>query len=69
MSNPAGSERLHQITESDLADLERLLPDICWAVIDKLDPSLRTKFRRAQTILSNVRWRYGPPENVQRIDP
>lgn len=53
-----------QIQENDLADLERDLPQIADAMMPHLNPRLRTKWRRVQTILSNVRWNYGPPTNV-----
>lgn len=59
--------KLHQIYEDDLADLERTLPQLADALFDRLTPKLRTQIRRVQSILSNVRWDYGPPENVTVI--
>lgn len=59
--------RLLQIHEEDLAELERTLPQFQQAMMGILDGRLRTKIRRVQKILSDVRWNYGPPENVERI--
>jgi hypothetical protein len=65
--------RQFQISEADLADLERILPDLCWDMMPlftnrELAPRLRTQLRRVQAILSEVRWGYGPPQQVEAID-
>lgn len=64
--------KLHQITEEDLQTLERSLPELQAALIDVLAgpdaPRLRTHLRSVKTILSNVRWDYGPPEQVERVE-
>lgn len=62
--------KLFRIYEEDLAELEKLLP----VAFDELamtqpSPRARTMFRRIKEIISNVRWNYGPPEQVERIDP
>lgn len=59
--------KLFQIHEDDLADLERTLPQFADALLPSLDNRLRAQFRRVQAILSNVRWNYGPPSDVQII--
>lgn len=61
--------RLLQIYESDLADLERIVPQIADAAVFNrpLTPTLKTHIRRVQTILTNVRWNYGPPEVAEKI--
>ncbi len=59
--------RLFQITEDDLADLEKMLPEIGESLMPNLDNRLRVKLRRCQTVLSSVRWNYGPPTNVKNI--
>lgn len=59
--------KLFQIHEEDLAELERILPDICDRYMQVLDNRLRVQFRRLQTILSQVRWNYGPPQQVEII--
>ena len=59
--------RLHQINENDLAELERTVPQIADALMPHLDNRLRVQLRRVQTILSSVRWNYGPPTDVQVI--
>lgn len=61
--------RLYQITEEDLADLERTLPMLSESMAEHLAARERTQLRRAQAILSRVRWSYGPFENVERVDP
>lgn len=62
--------KLFQITEEDLADLERLVPEAMDRVTMRPDatPRDRAIFKRLQSIIVNVRWNYGPPENVERID-
>lgn len=60
--------KLYQITEDDLADLEKLVPQLADVLMDRLDNTLRVKIRRLQKILSDVRWNYGPPTDVQIID-
>lgn len=59
--------RFFQITEDDLADLERTLPQLADVLMAQMDPKLRTQLRRMQEILSRVRWNYGPPTNVTVI--
>ena len=65
---PAGQgTKMFQIYEPDLVDLERILPELCWDMFEVLcneqvAPRIRTKLRRCQKILSDVRWNYGPPE-------
>ncbi len=61
--------RLYQIYEDDLAELERTLPQLADAMTPSLDNRLRVQWRRVQTILSNVRWNYGPPTDVEVIEP
>lgn len=62
-----------QITEDDLAELEHTLPQLQDDLFDKLTqpecaPRLRRQLNRVKEILSNVRWNYGPPLEVERID-
>lgn len=59
--------KLFQIHETDLADLERLLPEVADETMAILTPRLRVKFRQAKAILSNVRWNYGPPTDVETV--
>ena len=60
--------KLFQIYEDDLAELEQILPSICdGPLVEFMDPSIRRKFRRCKLILSNVRWNYGPHDNVEVI--
>jgi hypothetical protein len=59
--------KLFQIYEDDLAELERALPEFSDRLMGVLDNRLRTQLRRVQTIISNVRWNYGPPAHVEKI--
>lgn len=59
--------RMFQIHEDDLAELERLVPRLGEALMTNLTPCLRTQLRRCKTILSDVRWDYGPPSDVDVI--
>jgi len=61
--------KLYQIYEDDLAELERILPEIAGCLTPVLGARLRVQLRRVQSILSAVRWNYGPPTDVERIDP
>ena len=65
---PPPASRLFQIHEDDLATLEHTLPQIADALMDRMDGRLRVQVRRVKDILSNVRWNYGPPSHVTRID-
>ena len=61
--------RFYQIHEDDLATLEREVPQICDALtIVMTNEEFRrrhsVKWRAVQEILSNVRWGYGPPQEV-----
>ena len=62
--------KLFQINEDDLAELERTLPQFADAlsITIQYNNRLRAQFRRVQAILSNVRWNYGPPTDVDVID-
>jgi hypothetical protein len=64
--------KLFQITEEDLAELEHVMPQIQNDLFDELaGPAgnrIRVQLRRVKEILTNVRWDYGPPEHVERID-
>lgn len=66
---------IFQIQESDLADLERLLPTLqemmtpALAAHPEIGPRYRTVVRRVKEILSNVRWNYGPYQDVEIVEP
>lgn len=59
--------KLHQINEEDLSELEQVMPQLAQALMPVLDNKLRVQLRRCQSILSNVRWDYGPPSEVETI--
>jgi hypothetical protein len=58
---------LFQIKEQDVGELERTLPQLADALMPILDNRLRVQLRRCQTILSKVRWNYGPPSEVDIV--
>ncbi|MEM1353387.1 MAG: hypothetical protein AAGH88_00740 [Planctomycetota bacterium] len=59
--------QLKQIKEEDLSELERALPNLAEAFAGELPRPLRVQLRHCQTILSNVRWNYGPHTDVEII--
>ena len=59
--------RMFQIHEEHLAELEKLVPQLGEALVTRLDARLRTQLRRTKSILSDIRWNYGPPGQVEVI--
>lgn len=63
--------KLFQIKEDDLAALERSLPLLVDALLlgiqDRNSNRFRVCARQCQQILSDVRWNYGPPSEVETI--
>ncbi len=54
---PRGTKRYH-ISEDDLSELERIIPQWASLMMDRLDtPERRTQFRRVQRILTDDRAR------------
>ena len=66
-SNIYGMAQLFQVSEEDLCELERTLPQLAQALLPVLNNGLRVKLRRCQAVLSNIRWDYGPPTDVESI--
>ena len=57
--------RLFQIYESDLAELERVIPALADRHMAAFDSNQdRVAIRVVQRILKDVRWNYGPASNV-----
>lgn len=62
--------KLYHITEDDLAVLEAELPRLLETSSETCnDPITRKRWEMVKGIISNVRWDYGPPSEVQRVDP
>ena len=61
--------RLFQINENDLAELERLLPEMAIMISEshRYDNRARTILRVVQRIMTDVRWDYGPPGEVVEV--
>ena len=52
--------KYYQISEEDLEAMERELPDLSLKT-DCNDEITRKQWEEMKSILSNVRWNYGPP--------
>jgi hypothetical protein len=62
------STKLFQIYEDDLASLEREFPNLMEAAFGSCnDPLTRKRWDAVKQIISNVRWGYGPPVEVQTL--
>jgi len=59
--------KLFSIKEEDLGQLEHILPQLAQALMPVLNNKLRVQLRQCQSILSDVRWEYGPATEVQVI--
>ena len=59
---------LFQIYEQDLAELEHALPQILLDSYPNLNNRQRVQWRRIIEIITNVRWNYGPPLEVEVIE-
>ncbi len=60
--------QLYQIKEEDLAVLEAELPRILEAsMMTCNDVFTRKRWQMVRGIVSNIRWNYGPPEEVKQI--
>ena len=61
--------RLYQINDDDLAELERTLPLLQDCLMPSLAgeaaPRVRKLLGQCKRILSDVRWSYGPPQDVE----
>lgn len=62
------STKLFQITETDLAVLEAEIPAILDASMMTCNDTItRKRWQLVKEIISNVRWNYGPPSQVEQI--
>ncbi len=61
--------KMFQIHEDDLSELEKqvasLVDDLM--VLGNAGAKHRVKARQIKKILSDVRWNYGPPTNVEEV--
>lgn len=61
--------KLFQIYEEDLAKLEVALPRLMQIAGVYLNtPEAQVLFSEAKEILSNIRWDYGPPSEIEVIE-
>lgn len=62
--------KLYQITSDDLADLERLVPQLFTMLGETMNHAhVRTKIQRVKNILSVIRWEGLPWSRVEIIEP
>ena len=59
--------KLYRIEEEDFSELEQILPQLADALMPVLNNKIRVQLRRCKSILSNVRWQYGPAGEVEII--
>ena len=59
--------RYLQISETDLSELEHLMPELMRANAVAQNPREKTQWRRVQKILCDVRWNYGPWLECDRV--
>lgn len=60
--------QLYRVTEDDLAILESELPRLLESSsIACNDPIIRKRWQAVKEIVSNIRWDYGPPQQVGQI--
>lgn len=61
--------KFFQLTEDDLIELERILPQLGDSLLLSGSASIKNKMqlRKVKSILSNVRWNYGPPDILNPI--
>lgn len=62
--------RLFQVNDDDLCELEKILPQLCDFATMRPDalPVHKKQTRVLQRILRDIRWNYGPPDEVEIID-
>lgn len=60
--------KLFQIYEDDLIEIERSLPILAESLDIMNDRRLKVHLRRLKRIVSDVRWNYGPHDNVERME-
>lgn len=57
--------KTYRIRGEDLATLEEILPKLVSALYPVMDNRIRGQVRRVQKVLQDVRWDYGPPDEVE----
>ncbi len=62
-----GMTHLFHIYPDDLETLERIVPKMADMLMPQMDNALRTQLRQVQHVLSQVRWNYGPPTDIETI--
>lgn len=60
--------QLFQVYEQDLVQMEQSLPILAQAVGPLNDPRLKRHLRLLKEIVSNVRWNYGPHDQVEKVE-
>ena len=61
---------MYQIYELELEALESNLPALMESAFEQCnDPIVRKRWEQVKSIVSNVRWNYGPPAIVKTESP
>ncbi|MEM8781926.1 MAG: hypothetical protein AAGE65_03630 [Planctomycetota bacterium] len=76
MKAPPVSTPMFQVHAGDLAELERIAPELMSRIMFGLTPDgqplldtrTRKQLEKFKTILGNVRWDYGPPSEVRIVE-
>lgn len=62
--------KLHQINDNDLSILELELPALMDSSLMQCNDALtRKRWEIVREVIANVRWNYGPPSVVEKMDP
>jgi hypothetical protein len=60
--------KMHQIYEDDLQKLEYAMPRLFSLLLPQMNnPELQVLLDECKTVISNVRWNYGPPSHVETV--
>lgn len=65
---PGSGSKLFQIYEDDLSELEKSLPVLSDAVAPMNNGRLKTHLRKLKLIVSNIRWNYGPYDEMEQVE-
>lgn len=74
MTSEGDTIRMHQISQTDLCELERILPELTERLCSMVntasnqDNRICTQVRVIQRIITNVRWNYQPHTKTEIIE-
>ena len=59
--------KVYQVTEENLVELERIIPELYQSIAIHCQPYQRTRFRQIKNMLSDIRWGGGPYSEIYQI--